>query len=608
ARAASAPTRSSVMAGAIMDSFYEVYKTAANEMGLRDRNWKQEKFFHPPGVADSQVDQAASQHGHSHGPDGACPSTAGNSHSQQPLLPLPPPPPPKTIFDAARNNDMQFLRSAAVDGIEGLAVRDSSGHTVAHWACLHGHLDVVAYLAEVSSNSKGVINLCHRASSHELAQYPIHWACVNGHVPVVEFLLDRCSVDIDVRDAKGATPLIIACQYGQTVTAGYLLSRGANRTSAGDNEGDTPLHWAAFKGQPDLMRLLVYSGFNPHQRDAFGQTPLHLASIAGNINAVRDLCRVDKVELNVADKNGKTPLMLAAGRRHDQVERFLKAEIRSRASMLGARFRWSHLIFGPPGNSKAPMLFLLFCILVWGYPTYVSKAVPLTFHLFPWLHWAFLLLNALMWFAFYHANTSDPGFLPRNVPEYDRAIQQAGVNSADIGLGRMGNPLERLCHTCRCVKPVRAKHCRVCDRCVLEMDHHCPYIYNCIGKNNRFAFAVLSVTLMTLGGMTMVLAAATLWLGGMDWIVLLGTVIATFGLTVGSVVSSCVWYHAAINMTTNESMNKKRYTYLKDSNGNFRNPFDRGIVNNLLEFCHMRSPRYTAHELSEIKCPSHMMV
>ena len=29
-----------------------------------------------------------------------------------------------------------------------------------------------------------------------------------------------------------------------------------------------------------------------------------------------------------------------------------------------------------------------------------------------------------MWISLYHANTIDPGFLPRNVAEYDMAIKQ----------------------------------------------------------------------------------------------------------------------------------------------------------------------------------------
>jgi hypothetical protein len=35
-----------------------------------------------------------------------------------------------------------------------------------------------------------------------------------------------------------------------------------------------------------------------------------------------------------------------------------------------------------------------------------------------------MLLNVVMWFCLYHANSVDPGFLPRNIPEYDLAIKQ----------------------------------------------------------------------------------------------------------------------------------------------------------------------------------------
>lgn len=44
------------------------------------------------------------------------------------------------------------------------------------------------------------------------------------------------------------------------------------------------------QGHSELMRLLIYSGFNPKQKDNFGQTALHLACINGNITAVKELC------------------------------------------------------------------------------------------------------------------------------------------------------------------------------------------------------------------------------------------------------------------------------------------------------------------------------
>ena len=41
---------------------------------------------------------------------------------------------------------------------------------------------------------------------------------------------------------------------------------------------------------------------------------------------------------------------------------------------------------------------------------------------------------------------------------------------------------------CNVFKPVRCHHCSMCKRCVLNMDHHCPWINSCIGFYNRKYF------------------------------------------------------------------------------------------------------------------------
>lgn len=38
------------------------------------------------------------------------------------------------------------------------------------------------------------------------------------------------------------------------------------------------------------------------------------------------------------------------------------------------------------------------------------------------------------------------------------------------------------------LKPDRAHHCSVCDRCTLKMDHHCHIVGNCIGQANHGVF------------------------------------------------------------------------------------------------------------------------
>lgn len=85
----------------------------------------------------------------------------------------------------------------------------------------------------------------------------------------------------------------------------------------------------------------------------------------------------------------------------------------------------------------------------------------------------------------------DPG--PVNVDNYDALPNQ----DEDIGVMDALNQPEdddvfkpgRWCRKCWAPKPERTHHCSMCGRCVLKMDHHCPWLGNsCIGHRTYPAF------------------------------------------------------------------------------------------------------------------------
>ncbi|XP_074651026.1 uncharacterized protein LOC141905858 isoform X3 [Tubulanus polymorphus] len=392
-------------------------------------------------------------------------------------------------------------------------------------------------------------------------------------IPVQSFVQTYGVEILRMRDEKGHTVAHWAALGGHTTILRYIIEVKGPIDEASDNElAQHPIHWACVNGHIAVVEILLQCNVLIDVMDNKGCTPLIVSCQYGKTMLAGYLMGKG-ARLQLVDQDGDTALHWAAFKGFSELMRLLI---------------YSGFDAGQLDNYGQTPLHLA-CINgnLTAVRELVERAIPLTWPLYPSLHVLFILLNVVMWISLYQAYGHDPGFLPQNVPEYDMAIKQvAHYDEWKQGI----NPLSRLCHTCRTVKPLRSKHCRICNRCVKHFDHHCPYIYNCVGHGNRVWFLVFvcMVNLMCL--IAFYMSISLLRFAGWNWLVFVGTLDLGFFSFIGTGITAFTINNMLKNITTNEYINYKRYSYLKDANGRFYNPFNRGVLMNILEYIYLRLP------------------
>lgn len=107
----------------------------------------------------------------------------------------------------------------------------------------------------------------------------LHIVTARRDLTWMSFLISR-GANVNVRDVKGVTPLVLATNLGFVEGADLLLSKSA-RVDESNYAGETPLITAVHNRNTQLMRVLLKAGANPDRADNSGRSARDYALLEG---------------------------------------------------------------------------------------------------------------------------------------------------------------------------------------------------------------------------------------------------------------------------------------------------------------------------------------
>jgi len=119
--------------------------------------------------------------------------------------------------------------------------------------------------------------------------------------------------DTNVSDMNADTPLFVAVKERHSAAATELIAGGQVDVRRRDVARDRqPLHYAAELGLAAVAAALLDAGADVNAADADGRTALMLATIGGHEDVARLMMDTDRCDVNVVDSGQRTSLFYAA--------------------------------------------------------------------------------------------------------------------------------------------------------------------------------------------------------------------------------------------------------------------------------------------------------
>ncbi|MBC9796263.1 ankyrin repeat domain-containing protein [Sinomicrobium weinanense] len=165
------------------------------------------------------------------------------------------------------------------------------------------------------------------AQPDDPAEKELWRAAKKNDVAAIQKLLKK-GVDLEAKDAKKRTALMLATYENNVEAAGVLIKAGAD-VNARDHILTSPFLYAGANGYLEILKLCLNSGKVDYKVvNRYGGTALIPACERGHVSTVKELLKLDDFPIDHVNKLGWTALMEAivlsnGGPRHVEIVQLL---------------------------------------------------------------------------------------------------------------------------------------------------------------------------------------------------------------------------------------------------------------------------------------------
>ncbi|KAK8383372.1 hypothetical protein O3P69_019031 [Scylla paramamosain] len=205
------------------------------------------------------------------------------------------------IINAVDDGDIAQFREALARGCDPhVTVKTTRGSSscLLAVAASRNHVSLLPHLVELGLDLEGI---------DPTGRTPLMEAAIFGQTSAVKMLLELGADPLKADKNLGCTALHLAALWGHEETVAVLSQ--VTPVTVLDHDGRTPMHVASEAGQVGVLKQMNSLGWSYHSEDKEGRTLLHWAVYGRELDTVRHLVLVARLDPLKKDVEGNSPLM-----------------------------------------------------------------------------------------------------------------------------------------------------------------------------------------------------------------------------------------------------------------------------------------------------------